>query len=135
MTLFVRSLAAALVAVAAAACTTVPFLGEDCGCSAFYEIPESGEIHIQFREVLAETVGGHTNCGFKDVPIKVRSARIGGLELREIKKEDGGYLYAAPPDFDPKKDVVTIEAKGTTFVSRTDSVRQSDKRIWFDLKH
>ncbi len=118
-----------------AACTNLPFPGEGCGCSAYYEIPKAGEIHIQFREVLAETVSGHTNCGYKDVSIQVKSARIGETQLTAIKQKDGGYLYAAPPNFDPKKDVVTIEAKGSTFVSRTDSVKQIDQSIWFDLEH
>ena len=133
MKFFIRLLVAGMVAFTVA-CTNFPFLGEGCGCSAYYQIPEAGEIHIQFREVLSETVSGHTDCGYKDVPIQVKSARIGELELKEIKQKDGGYLYAAPADFDPKRDVVSIEAKGSTFVSRTDSVTQIDNSIWFKLK-
>ena len=130
---FIRILAVGAVAIAAA-CSNFPFFGEGCGCSAYYQIPETGEIHIQFREVLSETLSGHTNCGYKDVPIQVRSAKVGDLELKEIKQKDGGYLYVAPANFDPRKDVVTIEAKGSTFVSRTDSVTQIDNSIWFKLK-
>lgn len=110
-----------------------------CGCSAWYVVPkDGGEIKVQFREVTAETVGGYTDCGFKDIPIKVSSARVRGSEMGEIKDDrdsyGGKYLYVAPADFDAAKDIVTIEWKGTTYTSRLDSAKRNGDSVFFNLK-
>jgi hypothetical protein len=108
--------------------------GKGCGCSAYYKIPkEGGEIQIQFRVVTAETVGGHTDCGFKDIPTRVRSAKVGDVAMKEVAGPDSSYLYVAPAGFDPAKDVVTIDVNGTTYVSTPDSVKRHPESVFFDL--
>lgn len=116
----------------ASSCSLV--LKEGCGCSAYYKVADGGEIQIQFREVMSETVGGHTDCGYKDVPIRVKSATIRGEKLREIELDKNTFVYAASRDFDPAKDPVTIEAKGTTFYSHPSSVKRFPESVFFDLK-
>src|SRR5688572_4935568 len=79
-----------------------------CGCSAYYQIPkDNSEIKIQFRVVTAETVNGQTDCGFKDIPIRVGSAKVGDVAMKEVAGPNDSYLYVAPAGFDPAKDVVT----------------------------
>ena len=106
-----------------------------CGCSAYYEEPkDGGEIQVQFRVVMAETVGGHTDCGYKDVPTRVTEAKARGEAMREIVKGNNDYRYAAPKDFDPSRDPVSIVVNGTQFDSRPDSVKRMGDSVFFDLR-
>ena len=131
----VRIIFLLLLAGTVAGCSYLPF-DEDCGYSAYYKSPKDGsEIRIQFRVVEAEVVGGHRNCGFKDVPTKVISAAVGGVEMREIKVADNEYLYSAPSDFDPRKDVIDIKVyRGGNYVSDPASVKQIGESVYFNLR-
>lgn len=125
-----------LFACSVAGLTSCGFLSGpgDCGCSAYYEIPKhGGEIQVQFRIVTAETVGGYTNCGYKDIPTKVAKATLRGVPMREITKGPNEYLYAAPADFNPAVDEVVIEIRGNEYVSKKDSVKRIDDSMWFTL--
>lgn len=119
----------------ACACSSLGIFQEDCGCSAYYQIPkDGGEIQVQFRIVHAEVVGGHRDCGFKDVPTRVAKATINNHEMREIKIKDNEYLYAAPASFDPSRDEVMIESAGSFYKSVPDSVKRHPDSVFFDLR-
>ena len=123
-----------LLVMAFAATGCWPF-GKGCGYSAYYVKPkDNSEIRIQLRIVEAETVGGHTNCGYKHAPTKVARATLRGVELREIKVADNAYLYAAPPDFDPTQEVIAIETmSGSRYASDLGSVKRMDDSFYFNL--
>ena len=123
-----------VIAFTATACPFLP-CGKSCGYSAYYVKPkDNSEIQIQLRIVEAETVGGHTDCGYKHVPTKVASATLRGVDMREVKVADNAYLYAAPPDFDPAKDVIAIKTvSGYEYASDLGSVKRTDDSVYFNL--
>ena len=132
MMIVMRVIFLLVIAFTATAC--LPF-GKGCGYSAYYvEHKDGSEIQIQLRIVEAETVGGHTDCGYKHVPTKVASATLRGVEMREIKVADNAYLYAAPPDFDPTKDVIAVKTMtGSHYTSEPDSVTRNGDSVYFNL--
>ena len=122
--------------VFASACSTndLPFIEEDCGYSAYYVTPKNGEeIEIHFSRVTAEVLNGQRNCGFGYIPTRANGAKTRGVELREIAKEKETYVYVAPADFDPRKDIVSIAPGGTPYTSRPEKVRQVGENIYFQL--
>ena len=118
------------------ACSNVdlPFTEKDCGYSAYYVTPKKGEeIEIHFSRITAEILNGQRNCGFGYVPMRANGATINGNQLREIAKDKGEYVYVASPDFDPKKDLVTIDPGGTRYTSDPETVEQVGQNIYFQL--
>ena len=123
------------------ACFDIPFMSdEDCGYSAYYAVPkDGGGPEIKFTTVEAEVLNGERNCGFRYLPTRVGKAQLRGKEMRERKGEKNhygsdDYFYAAPADFDPKVDIVSIEMKGQMYYSQPKAVNIVGHTVYFKLK-
>lgn len=117
-----------------AACSNLPFFGQDCGYSAFYKTKDMGDkAEFVFSQITAETVGGHRDCGFQFIRTKVDRAEIDGIELPERSEPDkyvgNYYFYAVPAGFDPRKTAIMIQKDGKRYRSDFASVKQTDFNV------
>ena len=112
-----------------------PLVDEDCGYSASYSVPkDGGEIEVTFSEVQAEVLDGRRECGFRYVPSRVTKAKLHGDEMREVNRGGTEFVYLAPSGFDPAIDPISIEVSERGYVSKLDSVRRIDERVFFSLR-
>ncbi len=109
-----------------------------CGYQARFRKPDGvNSTEIRIQRIVAETVGGHTSCGYAYVWTKVAKMEIAGVTVPErIGKErvpetyvnysdQGGvdYFYEAPVGFDPRKDIIQIETvDGSRYTSRPETI-------------
>jgi hypothetical protein len=118
------------------ACSTsdLPFVQEDCGYSAYYVLPKNGaEPELHFSIVTAEVLDGERHCRFGYIRTRVKGATTRGVEMKEIAKEKDEYAYATFPDFDPRKDVVSIDVNGTVYSSKPETVKQVGDNVYVEL--
>ncbi|MEO8650352.1 MAG: hypothetical protein ABI539_14400 [Acidobacteriota bacterium] len=134
-------LMAVLAGAASLACSTIrSAMGPgDCGYSAFAaRTDESGRVELGFSQITAETVDGHTDCGFQYIRTKVDRAEIDGTVLPERAETDqfkrNTYFYATPAGFDPQKTAITIQTGNKRYSSELSKVQRSDKGFWVNLK-
>jgi hypothetical protein len=111
-----------------------------CGYQARFRKPDGvNSTEIRIQRIVAETVGGHTSCGYAYVWTKAAKMEIAGATVPErIGKErvpetyvnysdQGGvdYFYEAAASFDPRKDLIRIEtADGSRYTSRPETIKE-----------